>query len=85
MKFDVQKHKLAYLLLLFMIVAFIFSFFQFWPDRILLRGVSLMFIFSYFLWGVLVHRSSGHINSDIIKEYGLVSLVGGVVLLMLTY
>ncbi len=82
---EIKKHILAYILLIGFLAIYVYSFVHFWPDRFLLRGVVVMMIVTYFLWGVLVHKKSGHINTEIVKEYGLIALVGGVALLMLTY
>lgn len=82
---EIKDHLFAYLLLVGLLVGYAYAFISFWSDRLLLKGVVVMMIITYFLWGVLVHKKSGQINVEIVKEYGLIALVGGVVLLMLTY
>jgi len=82
---DIKNHPWAYLMLVLMLLTFVFSFLIFWSDRFLLRGIVIMMMVGYFLWGVLVHKRSGHMSIEILKEYGLVALMGGAVLLMLTY
>lgn len=84
MKDELIKHRLAYLILIIGIVIFIFLFLGAWPDRWIQRAVVVGMSFYYFIWGVLTHFKTQTITKNVIWEYGMVSLLAGVLLLLIT-
>lgn len=84
MKNELLRHKLAYAVLLTGILIFVVLFLAAWPDRWLQRLVILGLTFYYFAWGVLTHFKTQTITKSVVWEYGMVSLLAGVLLLLIT-
>ena len=84
MRTEFWRHKLAYLLLLIGIAAFLFYFFKVWPDRVQQRLASGLFVCFYFVWGLLFHVKSNRLTVKIALEYFAASLLAGIILLLVT-
>lgn len=84
MLYEVTRHKVAYTILLFVLLLHVILFFVVWPDKNALRMLSVSLGFSYFSWGVFAHVKSQHITKNIVKEYLFASLVGTTILFLLT-
>ncbi len=84
MREEFFKHKLAYFVLLLGILIFIFLFLGAWPDRWIQRMVVVGMSTYYFLWGLLTHFKTKTITKSVMWEYGMVSLLACVLLLLIT-
>lgn len=84
-KKELTTHPLAYSVLLAGTVLFVLSFFAVWPEPMLERLVIAAYAVFYFTWGVVTHYSKRQATGLLIQEYGLVSLLGALLLLMLTF
>jgi len=84
MRNEFQRHQLAYIILMIGIMIFIFSFLGAWPNRIIQRVIVLAMSIFYFLWGILTHFKSRTITKEVILEYGSVSLLAGILLILIT-
>lgn len=82
---ELTKHPVAYAVLSTGTVIFLGTFFAVWPNHFYERIVILSYALFYFLWGVITHRSKNLITTNIVKEYGLIALLGALLLLMLTF
>lgn len=82
---EISGHKLAYLILLLILMAFLAFFFFFGHEPTLLLFAILGLGASYFFWGVLTHLSVDLLNKRVVFEYGLISLLAVVALLLLTW
>lgn len=82
---EVKSHPLAYLVLMVGIIVFCYSFFSVWPDPKLERYVIVGFSLFYFVWGIVAQKTRKQVTKKIIGEYAFVSLIGALLLLMLTF
>lgn len=84
MRDELKKHKLAYLVLIAGILIFVFLFLGAWPDRWIQRLVVVAMSAYYFFWGILTHVKTSTITKSVVWEYGMVALLAGVLLLLIT-
>lgn len=84
MKTELMNHKLAYFILLLGVFTFVFYFFAIWPNRVLQRLASGVFVAFYFLWGVSTHLKTRRLTRKILLEYLAVSLLIGTILFLVT-
>lgn len=84
MKKEILNHKLSYFILIVGISFFMFFFFAVWPVRFLQRGIAFLLAIFYFVWGIFAHLKSGHLDKHVVKEYMSVSLLGCLLLLLIT-
>lgn len=82
---EFKKHKIAYVALSIILFLFVVLFLHYWPDRSKQRIVAISMSMFYFIWGIVVHSNSRHINSKVIFEYLAVSLLAGSILILLTF
>lgn len=82
---EFKSHKIAYVVLSIVLFLFVVMFLHYWPDRSKQRLVAIGMSIFYFLWGVVVHSNSRHINSKVVLEYLAVSLLSGSILVLLTF
>ncbi|MBW7955668.1 hypothetical protein H3C66_02950 [Patescibacteria group bacterium] len=81
---ELQKHQLAYTVLTIGFLLFIATFLAVWPSRELQRIAIVGLVIFYFLWGVFAHVKSTSFTRRVALEYGAVSVLGGMFLLILT-
>lgn len=80
---DIRNHKIAYIVLFFVLIGFVITFLHVWPDRFQQKIVAIAMGVFYFVWGIVVHTTNKHINSHVILEYLAVSVLGISLLLLL--
>lgn len=84
MRKEFNRHRLAYIILIIGIAIFIFSFLGAWPNRLIQRVIVFSMSIFYFLWGILTHFKTRTMTKDVVLEYGFVSLLAGILLLLIT-
>lgn len=84
MKRELKKHQVAYIVLFLGLAAFLVIFLGVWPNRDVQRLAIIGVTVFYFLWGVLTHVKTTAFTKRVAFEYGAVSLLGGIFLLILT-
>lgn len=84
MKDELLRHKIAYLILILGITVFVFMFLGAWPNRWQQRLVVLGISSFYFFWGLLTHFKTQTITKNVAWEYGMVAVMAGVLLLLIT-
>ncbi len=80
---EIKNHKIAYTVLITALVIFTVTFMHVWPDRPQQRMVVISMSAFYFLWGIVVHKNSRHINSKVVFEYLAISILAASLLLLL--
>lgn len=83
--YEFKAHPIAYAILVVCIGLFIASFLWVWPDHVLERVVIAAFATFYFFWGLCTHNAKKQMTSRLVSEYAIVSILGAVLLLMLTF
>jgi hypothetical protein len=81
---ELAQHRLAYFVLLVMLVAISIAFAAVWPHRDLERIVIVILGLGYLLWGIVTHLHAERLSRRIVAEYATVSLLAVVVLWLLT-
>lgn len=82
---ELSKHKLAYFLLC-LILGLGIAAYLFWGETTLHQQIVIVALScSYFLWGILTHLKSEHITRYVIQEYAGIAVLGGLLLLLLTF
>jgi hypothetical protein len=84
-KTELINHPIAYSILVVGLLTFVAAFFIVWPDRNLERAVIISYAVFYFLWGVFTHKSKQQVIGSLTAEYAFVSILGALILLMLTF
>lgn len=84
MKAEFLKHQLAYITLMIFLAVYVLLFFALWPNRLYQRYLSIFIAVFYFFWGVISHSTSNNISKRVILEYLTVSLLGGLMLFLIT-
>lgn len=84
MLYELKKHKYAYTILVMGLLTAVTFFLGVWPDRFKQRLVVLALGFFYFIWGISTHFKSTHLTREIVYEYLGASILGVIVLLLLT-
>lgn len=84
MKSEIEKHFLAYSVLLFGLGIFVLAFLYFWPLMTILRIFIVVLGFYYVTWGALAHLKSDRVTRLIVLEYAGVALIACSILMMLT-
>jgi hypothetical protein len=84
MRNELATHRLAYSILVILLLVFGTAIFGAWPNRelqrILIAGLSI----SYCIWGVVTHVKSQFLTPRVVIEYVVVSLFAGMLLELLT-
>lgn len=73
---DLKKHKLAYSLLTILAVVYLAAAYYLRHRTELLFYVSLVFGFSYIIWGVIHHAITKTLSPRVMLEYILVTALG---------
>ncbi|MBU0579258.1 hypothetical protein KKE34_04095 [Patescibacteria group bacterium] len=81
---ELNKHKLAYLVLAVGLVLGVVLFLGAWPDRRLQRIVAIGISIFYLLWGISTHFKSNQIDKKIVLEYAGVGALAGLLLVLVT-
>lgn len=81
---ELSRHKIAYIMLFFILLIHVVLFFTLWPSRMGLRVVAGTLASSYFLWGIFTHVKSAYLTKAIVKEYLFAALLAGAILFFLT-
>lgn len=84
MIYEIKRHKYAYTILVMGLLTAITAFFGFWPDRFAQRMVILGLGIFYFIWGITTHVKTTHLTNDVIAEYAGASILGMIILFLLT-
>jgi hypothetical protein len=84
MKQELSQHRLAYAILILGMTLITIAFLGVWPDRWLQRGVILIMVVFYTLWGTVTHLHADRVTKRVISEYACMSLLAGVLLLLVT-
>lgn len=84
MKKELSKHTLAYLILCAGFAMFLTLFLGAWPDHDLQRVIIAALVVFYFAWGVVTHVKTTTFTKRVALEYGVVAILGGIFLLILT-
>ncbi len=82
---ELNKHKLAYLILVIGLVLGIILFLGSWPDRRLQRIVAVGISTFYVMWGILTHVKADHITKKVVLEYLGVGVLAGLLLVLITF
>ena len=82
---ELSRHKLAYGILVGLLLVHVGFFLVLWPDKMGLRIASSSLAVTYFCWGIFAHVKAQHINGRIIREYLFTSLLAGGMLFFLTW
>jgi len=85
MKPELEKHLLAYSVLLIGLGVFVLSFIYFWPLMTILRILIIALGVYYVAWGALAHLKSDRITRRILLEYAGVAMIACSILMMLTF
>ena len=80
---EFKSHKVAYSVLLIVVLVFALSFLHAWPNRTMQKMISISMGVFYFLWGIVVHVKSDHISTKIVFEYFAMALLSVCLLLLL--
>lgn len=84
MKPFLYRNRVAYLVLLFLLTAFVCLFLLAWPDRAMQRWYAGGFAVSYFIWGVSTHIGSKSLTSEIVFEYLAMALLASLLIILIT-
>ena len=82
---EILKHKGAYIVLVIGLVIFAVSYMMVWPDKVLERIAIAGLAVGYFSWGLLTHVKSKRLTGFVVQEYAAISLLGALILLLLTF
>ncbi len=81
---ELKKHKIAYTILVVGLLTGVTLFLGTWPNVLYQRIVILSLGIFYFCWGVATHVKTSFVTRQVILEYLGVSVLGMVVLGLLT-
>lgn len=81
---EIYKHKVAYILLTFLLTVHVGLFFIIWPSKVGQRLVALSLATSYLCWGIFAHVKANHITRQIVREYLFAAILAGGMLFFLT-
>jgi len=85
MKNQLKHHLIAYTILIILLVILSALYMRVWPNRLLMRVMSLVFGGVYFFWGVIAHVKTKRISVRVVYEYATVSLLVSLALLLVTF
>ncbi len=85
MRQELARHRVAYSVLLLLLFLFGVGIFGAWPNREMQRYLIVGLAASYFVWGIVTHVKSDSITSRVVIEYGIVSLLAGAFLTLMTF
>lgn len=81
---ELQKHKLAYLVLILGLIAGVILFLGAWPNRNLQQKIAIGLAVFYVLWGVTTHLKTKRVNRQVVLEYLSVGVLAGLLLILIT-
>ena len=81
---EVRKHKLAYFSLSLGLGALTVLYLAVWPNLLLQRVVILGICAFYTIWGITTHLKTDHFTPRVAYEYIGISLLGGLLLFLIT-
>ncbi|MBU0576894.1 hypothetical protein KJ654_04550 [Patescibacteria group bacterium] len=81
---ELNKHKLAYIILIIGLVLGVILFLGAWPDRQTQRMVAISIAVFYLLWGVLTHFKTNQITGRVVLEYLGIGTLAGLLLILVT-
>ena len=82
---ELTQHTLAYTVLLLILATGVFAYLN-WGETALHQQIIIAVLsVSYFLWGVVTHLKTDHITKSVVMEYAAISILGGLLLLLLTF
>jgi hypothetical protein len=84
MKSFLKKNKVAYLILFFLLGAFVVLFTKAWPNKELQRYIAAIFGIAYFFWGIITHLKSKKINQEIVFEYLAITMLATLIIILIT-
>lgn len=82
---EVADHKLPYIILASMLLLFVGLLKITWTNLFLFRIVIIFFAAGYFTWGVTTHVHTRKLTPFVLQEYAAVAILGGLLLLLLTF
>ena len=82
---ELTKHTLAYTILV-ILLGVAFYCYVYWADTTQERQlITLAVTVGYFAWGIITHVTAEHITRQVIQEYAGIAVLGGLILLLLTF
>ena len=81
---ELKTYTLDYILLVFLLGAFIAGFFAAWPNTSWERALIALLAVAYFAWGITHHYHAKKLHTKIVLEYFFASALAGTILLFLT-
>jgi hypothetical protein len=85
MKEELSSHKLAYFILITILLIFIVLFLAAWPNRLLQRYLAICIAGFYLCWGLITHIKAHHLSKRIFFEYLCVSILAGLLLFLVSF
>jgi hypothetical protein len=82
---EIARHRYAYIFLGLGITVLIGLYMGAWPDRNWQRVIAVTFSAFYIIWGLITHVKSSHLTRNIIYEYLGIGILGGAILMLLTF
>lgn len=82
---EIKKHTIAYLCLLLLMAIFLGWIWYSWPNKVSERLGIVGLAVGYFCWGSITHVKSKKITIFVLQEYLAISLLGALLLLLLTF
>lgn len=81
---ELKKHKIPYTILVVGLLTGLALFLGTWPNvlqqRLVIFGIGVF----YFIWGVVTHVKTSYVTKQVVLEYLGVSVLGMVMLVLLT-
>lgn len=84
MLLELKKHKIPYTILVVGLLTGLALFLGTWPNVVQQRLVILGIGVFYFIWGVVTHVKTSYVTKQVVLEYLGVSVLGMVMLVLLT-
>jgi len=84
MLLELKKHKIPYTILVVGLLTGLALFLGTWPNVVQQRLVILGIGVFYFIWGVVSHVKTSYVTKQVVLEYLGVSVLGMVMLVLLT-
>jgi hypothetical protein len=82
---EFAQHKIAYGSLMVGLLFLVMLYMAAWPNIFWQRVVAVGIGLFYVVWGVTTHLHADHINKHIIYEYLGIGVLGGALLLLITF
>lgn len=82
---EVAEHKVPYTVLACLLLLFVGLLTITWTNLFLFRIVIIFFAVGYFTWGITTHVHTRKLTPFVMQEYAAVAVLGGLLLLLLTF